>query len=207
MRPPSMRSASKPRATLSVAQAITIFRDRASSISAAEIATCYGVTEKAVRDIWKGRTWSKETGHLDTSRTRQSKPVGRPKGRKDLKPRKKRSTVQYRCKLPSCDESPVQVSSSQHNGMYSMPVQAYEQGPASWESQVSQRMGSALFFEGSSFWHRATEAWQTSSALHHGSVDEQLHAWEEFWSTSCSADPFNDDWTSMALLIWDDRIY
>ena len=51
----------------------------------------YGVSEKAVRDIWTGRTWSKETWHLDASRSRPLKKMGRPVGRKDAQPRKSRN--------------------------------------------------------------------------------------------------------------------
>ena len=55
---------------------------------AAHVSKIYGVSEKAVRDIWTGRTWSKETWHLDASRSRPLKKMGRPVGRQDTKPRK-----------------------------------------------------------------------------------------------------------------------
>ncbi len=59
--------------------------------TAVYIARTYGVSEKTVRDIWKGRTWSKETWHLDTARIVSIKRPGRPKGCKDTRPRKTRS--------------------------------------------------------------------------------------------------------------------
>ena len=81
----------KPRARLSEAQVIEIFRARASASTSTEVASVYTVSEKAIRDIWKGRTWSRETLHLDMSRPFQLKTVGRPKGCKDRQPRKKRA--------------------------------------------------------------------------------------------------------------------
>ena len=59
-------------------------------MSAASMSKKYGVSEKAVRDIWTGRTWSKETWHLDALRSRPVKKMGRPVGRQDSKPRKSR---------------------------------------------------------------------------------------------------------------------
>ncbi len=57
----------------------------------------FGVTPKAVRDIWTGRTWYRETLHLDPARPdapeRLSKRVGRPKGSKDKKPRRPRESA------------------------------------------------------------------------------------------------------------------
>ncbi len=60
----------KTRAKLSVAQAIHIYNAKKASpmISAAKVATLYGVGEKTIRDIWTGRTWSRETRHLHTAR-------------------------------------------------------------------------------------------------------------------------------------------
>ena len=59
-------------------------------MNAASVSKKYGVSEKADSDIWTGRTWSKETWHLDTSRSRPLKKMGRPVEREDAKPRKQR---------------------------------------------------------------------------------------------------------------------
>ena len=80
----------KSRAKLTEADALDIFHCKAHSLSAAFVSKKYGVSEKAVRDIWTGRTWSKETWHLDASRLRPLKKMGRPVGRQDTKPRKSR---------------------------------------------------------------------------------------------------------------------
>ena len=88
----SMPSASKPRARLTEDQVVQIFKYKLDSpqLSSSALATHYCVGEKTVRDIWTGRTWSRQTWHLDTSRTLQLKQPGRPKGSKDAQPRKKR---------------------------------------------------------------------------------------------------------------------
>ena len=80
----------KTRAKLTEADALDVFHCKTHLMSAASVSKKYGVSEKAVRDIWTGRTWSKETWHLDTSRSRPLKKMGRPVGRKDAKPRKLR---------------------------------------------------------------------------------------------------------------------
>jgi hypothetical protein len=59
-------------------------------LSAAAVSRMYGVSDKTVRDIWRGRTWSRETQHMDPSRPLVHKQVGRPQGAKDKKPRKVR---------------------------------------------------------------------------------------------------------------------
>ena len=79
------------RAKLTESDALNIYHCKTSVASASAIAKLYGVSEKAVRDIWTGRTWSKETWHLDESRPYPTKKMGRPLGRKDGQPRKPRS--------------------------------------------------------------------------------------------------------------------
>ena len=79
-----------PRAKLTEADALDIFKFKGHMITASSVSVKYRVSEKAVRDIWIGRTWSKETWHLDTSRSLPLKKMGRPIGRKDAKPRKLR---------------------------------------------------------------------------------------------------------------------
>ena len=90
---------SKPRAILTSEKAVEIFsRSLTSTVSssaerphATSVAREYGVSEKTVRDIWTGRTWSNETRHLDPHRPpREAKPTGRPRGRQDSTPRKRK---------------------------------------------------------------------------------------------------------------------
>jgi len=49
---------SKPRAVLTESQAVSIM-DLKGKASSFDLAPVYGVSEKAIRDIWSGRTWSK----------------------------------------------------------------------------------------------------------------------------------------------------
>jgi hypothetical protein len=173
-----MPSASKPRARLSERHVITIFQAKSpktSASTAAKVARVYGVSEKAIRDIWTGRTWSRETWHLDKSRPLQLKLTGRPRGCRDTKPRKKR------------------VLKSGVAG------RAFEQDAlkkhADRMAGLEQSSDSAACFEDSSTGHPSRAAWRTSSTPCHASVDEQLQAWDAFWRTSTSADPFSGDWT------------
>ena len=70
-----------------VNQVISIFKMKNSSALTTEVAVAYGVNEKVVRDRWKGRTWAKETFHLDKSRSLQIEKVGRTIGCSDSRPR------------------------------------------------------------------------------------------------------------------------
>ena len=82
--------ACKTRAILTPEQAIRIFKIKLSSqiahkdrdLDPADIARAFGISEKAVRDIWKGRTWLRETMHLDPARAIMAarlRPPGRPR--------------------------------------------------------------------------------------------------------------------------------
>ena len=90
----------KPRAVLTKEQAINIFRistfnyTKASRPTATSVAKAFGVSEKAIRDIWNGRTWCEETLPLDSSRQpKPRKKTGRPLGRKDSAPRRPKETT------------------------------------------------------------------------------------------------------------------
>ena len=94
--PTDARLIAKPRAILNREQAIEIFQLRPSENtvgtgrSSLAVARTYKVSEKTVRDIWRGRTWHHETLHLDPSRpARADTPPGRPLGRKDSAPRRR----------------------------------------------------------------------------------------------------------------------
>lgn len=86
-------SRSKPRARLTEAQVVEIFQAKQNQKGAATVARLYGINEKTVRDVWSGRTWSKETWHLDILRPVSFKQIGRPRGSRDTKQRKSRALV------------------------------------------------------------------------------------------------------------------
>ena len=88
----------KPKAILTYDKVIDIFKLRpesklargAGSRASAAVAFDFGVSEKTVRDIWRGRTWHRETLHLDPCRpARVIALPGRPLGRKDSAPRRR----------------------------------------------------------------------------------------------------------------------
>jgi hypothetical protein len=83
---------SKLRTRLTQEDVIEIYLCKQSHTSPTFVSRLCGVSEKTVRDIWSGRTWSKETCHLDPFRTVTFKKIGRPAGSKDTKPRKARNT-------------------------------------------------------------------------------------------------------------------
>ena len=88
----------KPRAILTREMVIEIYKMKTSSCShtrkgpsASSLARSYNVNEKTVRDIWSARTWHDETLSLDLHRKpKPAKPTGRPLGRKDSAPRKRK---------------------------------------------------------------------------------------------------------------------
>ena len=94
----SEANARRSRNILSKEQAIEIFQLKSSlsmrELRASLVAERYGVGVKAIRDIWIGRTWYRETFHMDASRAdgqeRLMRKIGRPSGARDLKPRARR---------------------------------------------------------------------------------------------------------------------
>jgi hypothetical protein len=80
-------------AKLTAQQAVEIYRLKDVTSNAKKktslLVKHFGVSRKAIRDIWRGRTWGQETQHLDADgKPVVSKPIGRPKGAKDKKPRR-----------------------------------------------------------------------------------------------------------------------
>ncbi len=91
--------ACRTRAILTDEQAVRIYQIKLDSLTASNasssarstlnvhagvVARAFGVSDKAIRDIWKGRTWLRETMHLDPARAAMAallRPPGRPKGR------------------------------------------------------------------------------------------------------------------------------
>jgi hypothetical protein len=198
----SLLSTSKPRAKLSERQVIEIFQLRASALTSTEVGVDYGVSEKAVRDIWKGRTWSSETWHLDTSRPArplQIKLAGRPMGSKDRNPRKKRAISNDAYILPAqvvhrqlteygAENSCVQMS-------WQMSLSQQQQARQGWGLQCTQSAHfAATCIKDSGAHYRPSTAWSSSPTNRHASVDKQLDEWDSFWRGAPSADPFCVDW-------------
>jgi hypothetical protein len=90
----------RPRIVLTNEQARDIFKLKSghgcASLHSASIrlASKYGVSSKAIRDIWKGRSWLEATFDLWNIEDRPAKRIiGRPKGKKDSKPRMRGSST------------------------------------------------------------------------------------------------------------------
>ena len=171
---------SKPGVKLSPAEVLCIFKKKGASSTASAVSRFYGVSEKTIRDIWNGRTWAKETWHLDTSRILCIKLAGRPKGRKDSRPRKKRSDqhqatsvsdpdsqTSFSCTLPL-------ASSKSYTGLSRKicnPVASNSHNPPHKSSNIGERG--------------------------HHTLDDQLF----YWTLAAvddprKADPFLEDWAS-----------
>ena len=202
------RSTSSPgraRARLTKAQAVSIFQSKSPPPSAARIAVSYGVSEKAIRDIWKRRTWARETMHLDPPQALQQKAVGRPKGSRDSKPRKRKvDTIPHPLALPSTGLPTDCVAQATNNLMTKSDACCNQQEDldrqGAWFTQTHlvqsntpiKGIGEHLRGDSASFS-------SSSYASHCSSVDEQLGEWDAtIWSNPKDADPFRQDWTPMS---------
>ena len=124
----STQLSSRRRSILTKDQAMEIFRAKLSNdtedpdkqIRAKSLGEKFGVSEKAVRDVWKGRTWFRETARIDPSMflvTVKTRLPGRPKGSKDKQQRKKSrgspkvtSKIRLSVKLVAAKEKPVSAA-------------------------------------------------------------------------------------------------
>ena len=167
----------KPRARLTASDVIDIFSRKQSSIQATTMANMYGVSEKAIRDIWTARTWARETWHLEPSRILVLKQAGRPRGSTDSRPRQKKRSILLRKELPiikayyppsadQCGPPADAVLGVLDMGVCFSPAPTIDQ----------QRDGGDT--EGS---------WQQS-------LDEQLDSWDSGVCVPDNSDPFKGDW-------------
>jgi hypothetical protein len=216
MRHQQLATPVKTRKVLTTQDALAIFQTKSSISSATKVASFYGVSEKAIRDIWTGRTWAAQTWHLDKSRVLKIKPTGRPIGRRDTKPRKQRhssktdperiskpavashsSIVVEDSKIDNGRVSKATLTQSAHimceNGRFGVIFadQAGDGGPC-WRESSPQGTGFLVIDTTSS----GSTTYRSSSRLK--SVDEQLSDWELFWqSENERPDPFALDWKQM----------
>ena len=179
----------KPRARLTEDRVLEIFKLKDSSKSASLLGALHGVSEKTVRDIWTGRTWSMETQHLDTSRPIVIKIAGRPKGSMDSKPRKQKGqSVQNRLR-----QSHQSLGS---NNKHSLP-RSTTPCPLSVDEKYVHDNHSDCDFK---LWTGPQgPASHVQASMHRTSVDDELHEWKERSWCSPLTDPFRRDWT-LALL-------
>ena len=94
----SSEKSRRQRLVLTKEQAVEIFRLKGihgfptSHSASSHLATKYKVSSKSIRDIWNGRSWLDATYELWSDNCRPKRRiVGRPKGKKDSRPRQLRS--------------------------------------------------------------------------------------------------------------------
>ena len=169
----------KPRAKLTVAKVLEIFRCKESVSSATIVSKKYDVSEKAVRDIWTGRTWYRETSHLDGSRLLQPRKTGQAMRRKDKMPRKQTLVNQMLHFLP-LDlglQSPPTITCPLFQESFVVTEKAEHRG------SFAARREAAAF------------AGCRSSPGSGQSIDELLYVMELQNETICDfRDPFSCDW-------------
>ena len=177
-------------------------------LSALTVASKYGVSAKAVRDSWNARTWYRETLALQPLRAdvyeRSAKAIGRPKGAKDRKPRK-RQIIKFiqinsanKQNATPCDSSTMQAKAAtkQSNNKKISAVQTSSTIPKSiiqpkpiQHKQVGSPANS-LDIELQTLSNHASQI-DMSNVLSLGAGGEQgsgYSAAEDF------GDPFHDDW-------------
>jgi hypothetical protein len=207
-------SPGRARARLTKYQAVSIFQSKSSAASAARMAVSYGVSEKAIRDIWKRRTWARETLHLDPSQSHQQKTVGRPKGSRDSKPRKtKVGTIPHNTLAFPSTWSQKKTDGLAQDTDYSKRrnidccIQREDLDSAEARSMQKYLVQSHVPIAGSGGHHHGDSLSFTSKSYPHpspwasqlSSVDEQLGEWDaSIWSDPQDADPFRQDWTPIS---------
>ena len=153
---------------------IEIFQCKGGPSNASKTARAFAVSEKTVRDIWTGRTWAKETQHLDASRTIKVTQMGRPKGRRDTRPRKSR-------RIHASDSAGGVTLSQQQGAAENRP------GIFGLKSKGGRMAESAD--------RRCNSGLQQSSSL-----DSQLYVWEQQHDEAPAFhDPFDGE---LARLLW-----
>ena len=171
------RSCPRKRAKLTTNDAVKIFQS--SSMPAAKVANIFGVSAKAVRDIWRGRTWAKETWHMSKTRLPPNTQIGRPRGSRDSKPR--RTRLFHRLTPSSYAAATEFPSSCTVQELHQISIQAKFDG-----YDLSEPKNQA-----------GNSDSNTQILIHAATIDDQLFDWEQHaWHPRYGSplDPFRQDW-------------
>ena len=194
--PSRQNAAPKPRAVLTRDDVLAIFHTKASLQTATKVSRFYGVSEKAIRDIWTGRTWAAETWHLDKMRAIKIKPPGRPHGSRGKKPRKPKENCKH-CSPRSKNvpqAATARTSSVNWSGV-----------DASTPAQHCTCIGDYLpAFVPQFCWvgtHQDVDFDRKIPVNFTKSLDEQLFEWECNFRREYTSDPFKNDWLEHCGLI------
>jgi hypothetical protein len=193
----------KPRAVLIESQVVAIFQIKATNSSATSVARAYGVSEKAVRDIWTARTWAAETWHLDTSRVLKMKKAGRPMGRRDSKPRRTKCGSRFE-KDAACETSSIlEAAQDGCESTCMRPAHASNllhdtEEVVSWDSWEQNRTCFDNMPDGD------VDALYLDEDLPARviSIDEQLFDWELGLGRGSMSDPYEADWMETFEADW-----
>ena len=168
--------AGKHRARLSEQEVISIFKAKTLGDGASKVGRDFNVSEKAIRDIWSGRTWAKETWHLEPSRPLNLKPTGRPKGCKDKLSRQRRPGHDSASSVTKSEMRRASDKASSNDGRESFHVPNRE-----IESCAADPLGL-----------RPETCIMT--------IDEELFKWDrKLWFNLSKSDPFKQDWKPAAF--------
>jgi hypothetical protein len=175
----------RPRAILNKEQAIEIFQIKLDADTrkspcppSVRVAVLFGISEKTVRDIWKGRSWARETYHFD-----QARQVPIKEGR--AKPA--RMSVDSRPTSAPLHINQVPKSQTKRQNFKLCSFLATSITPINALSIVCSDQH---------------QQYRTTSLQYDGvfdSVDRQLHEWTKGTSTPLKLiDPFQLDWAAAA---------
>jgi hypothetical protein len=161
-------------------------------LSAKMVSQSYGVSEKTIRDVWKRRTWIRETSHLDPDSREKGllQPLrvpGRPKGSKDGQKRNKGH------RRHPCSQSREKTSAIEFQSGLEVDSEFDQLGKDQrLEAPDDIQIQGA---ESRNPYHSSTECFLASTnepylrLLPHHEVDPLPHS-------SRPDDPFHDDWIS-----------
>ena len=205
---PESIKACKTRAVLTEEQAVQIFMMKISdtksfnkSIHAQEIAISFGISEKTVRDIWKGRTWRRETMHLDVNYIEGSSNLrlpGRPKGSIS----KSKSSLRVRLMTSLIKRTKQSFGYLMNPAQYSSYTGTGTNATRTLQSSYFVESPSAMT-EGLNTAHRQLSPWSSEStpemrANFTGDSSWFTEAVEPLPESSHADDPFHNEW-----LHWD----
>jgi hypothetical protein len=186
------------RSVLTDEQAVEIFRLKFTSHQSARpppathVAKWYGVSEKTIRDIWKGRTWRLETWHLDTTRPFPDKQRGRPIGSKDRRPRTVRRTA-----IDDDTNTAIVFVSSQVTQMHTEDASSSTpgSGPTTHHDDAGPCDGHASETTPRE-WGRTCVDEEIQGTQQASTIDWLLQEWADAPSGAPDCyDPFRDDWS------------
>ena len=165
--------ARKHRARLTEQEVISVFKAKTLGKGASKVGRDFNVSEKAIRDIWSGRTWAKETSHLEPSRPLVLKPTGRPKGCKDKLLRHDSSLSVAKSEMR---RTPGEASSNDGRESFHVPNREIESCAA---DQLGLRPETCIM-----------------------TIDEELFKWDrKLWFNLSKSDPFKQDWKLTACTL------